>query len=286
MRFLKKLIPFRKRKPQIAVVRLVGVIGSSGSFRRGLNLRAVEPALEAAFKQKKTTAVALLINSPGGSPVQADLIQKRIGDLSQESGKPVFVFCEDVAASGGYWIALVANEIYANPSSIIGSIGVVSASFGFQEAISKIGVERRLYATGSKKGMLDPFQAEDADHVLHLKSLQNEIFDLFCEWVTSRRGARLNGNPEELFSGAFWTGQKAKELGLVDGIGEMRSVMQERFGKDVTFKTYGQKTGLLARLRLSGEASPDNVRNETPGDIVSELLELIESRLLWNKFGL
>ena len=286
MMFLKKMIPFRKREPQIAVVHLVGVIGSSGSFRRGLNLRAVEPALEAAFKQKKTTAVALLINSPGGSPVQADLIQKRIGDLSQESGKPVFVFCEDVAASGGYWIALVANEIFANPSSIIGSIGVVSASFGFQEAISKIGVERRLYATGSKKGMLDPFQAEDADHVLHLKSLQNEIFDLFCKWVTSRRGARLNGSPEELFSGAFWTGQKAKELGLVDGIGEMRSVMRERFGKDVTFKTYGQKTGVLARLRLSGEASSNNVRNETPGDIVSELLELIESRLLWNKFGL
>ena len=190
MKFLKGLIPFRKRDPQVSVIRLSGIIGSAGNFNRGLNLKSVESNIEAAFDQKNTSAVALIINSPGGSPVQADLIQKRIRDLADEKDKPVFVFCEDVAASGGYWIALAANEIYANASSIIGSIGVVSAGFGFTEAISKIGVERRIYSTGDKKGMLDPFQPENSDHVAHLKSLQGEIFHLFQDWVKSRRGAK------------------------------------------------------------------------------------------------
>ena len=281
MKFLKRLIPFRKREPQVAVVRLSGIIGGTGNFNRSLSLRSVESNIEAAFNQKKALAVALIINSPGGSPVQADLIQKRISDLANEKDKPVFVFCEDVAASGGYWIALAANEIYANASSIIGSIGVVSAGFGFNEAINKIGVERRIYATGDKKGMLDPFQPENSDHVSHLKSLQGEIFTLFQDWVKSRRGARLKGTPEELFSGAFWTGVKAKELGLIDGLGDMRTVMQERFGENVQFKTFEKKAGLLSRFGLSSK-----IEGDVASEVITDLLDSIEARALWNRFGL
>jgi len=281
MKFLKRLIPFRKREPQVAVVRLSGIIGGTGNFNRSLSLKSVESNIEAAFSQKKALAVALIINSPGGSPVQADLIQKRISDLANEKDKPVFVFCEDVAASGGYWIALAANEIYANASSIIGSIGVVSAGFGFNEAINKIGVERRIYATGDKKGMLDPFQPENSDHVSHLKSLQGEIFTLFQDWVKSRRGARLKGTPEELFSGAFWTGVKAKELGLIDGLGDMRTVMQERFGENVQFKTFEKKAGLLSRFGLSSK-----IEGDVASEVINDLLDSIEARALWNRFGL
>ena len=281
MKFLKRLIPFRKREPQVAVVRLSGIIGGTGNFNRSLSLRSVESNIEAAFSQKKALAVALIINSPGGSPVQADLIQKRISDLANEKDKPVFVFCEDVAASGGYWIALAANEIYANASSIIGSIGVVSAGFGFNEAINKIGVERRIYATGDKKGMLDPFQPENSDHVSHLKSLQGEIFTLFQDWVKSRRGARLKGTPEELFSGAFWTGVKAKELGLIDGLGDMRPVMRERFGENTQFKIFEKKAGLLSRFGLSSK-----IEGDVASEVINDLLDSIEARALWNRFGL
>ena len=281
MKFLKRLIPFRKREPQVAVVRLSGIIGGTGNFNRSLSLRSVESNIEAAFSQKKALAVALIINSPGGSPVQADLIQKRISDLANEKDKPVFVFCEDVAASGGYWIALAANEIYANASSIIGSIGVVSAGFGFNEAINKIGVERRIYATGDKKGMLDPFQPENSDHVSHLKSLQGEIFTLFQDWVKSRRGARLKGTPEELFSGAFWTGVKAKELGLIDGLGDMRTVMRERFGENTQFKIFEKKVGLLSRFGLSSK-----IEGDVASEVINDLLDSIEARALWNRFGL
>ena len=281
MKFLKRLIPFRKREPQVAVVRLSGIIGGTGNFNRSLSLRSVESNIEAAFSQKKALAVALIINSPGGSPVQADLIQKRISDLANEKDKPVFVFCEDVAASGGYWIALAANEIYANASSIIGSIGVVSAGFGFNEAINKIGVERRIYATGDKKGMLDPFQPENSDHVSHLKSLQGEIFTLFQDWVKSRRGARLKGTPEELFSGAFWTGVKAKELGLIDGLGDMRTVMRERFGENTQFKIFEKKAGLLSRFGLSSK-----IEGDVASEVITDLLDSIEARALWNRFGL
>ena len=215
MEKIKKYIPFQKKAPQVGVIKLTGVIGASGSFRKGLNLQSIETFLQDAFSNKRITAVALIINSPGGSPVQSDLIQKRIRDLSTEFQKPVFVFCEDVAASGGYWIALAGDEIYANASSIIGSIGVVSAGFGFKEAISKLGVERRIYSTGPNKGMLDPFVDEDPKHIERLKLLQEEIFTLFREWVLSRRGEKLNGTHEELFSGAFWTGIQAKELSLI-----------------------------------------------------------------------
>jgi signal peptide peptidase SppA len=284
MEFLKKLNPFRVRAPIVSVIRLSGVIGDAGSIRRGLSLRSVAGPLEAAFSGRRTKAVALVINSPGGSPVQSDLIQQRVRDLSREKDKPVFVFCEDVAASGGYWIALAGNEIHANPSSIIGSVGVVSAGFGFEEAIAKLGIERRLYATGSKKGMLDPFQAEDPEHVSHLRTLQNDIFERFQAWVRERRGARLKGDADELFSGAFWTGSKALELGLIDGLGDMRTVMRERYGDSVRFRVHGPREGLLKRLGLRPGGFLANA--DGTGGWADELLASIETRAYWNRFGL
>jgi serine protease SohB len=286
MEKIKKYIPFRKKAPQVGVIKLTGVIGASGSFRKGLNLQSIETFLQDAFSNKRITAVALIINSPGGSPVQSDLIQKRIRDLSTEFQKPVFVFCEDVAASGGYWIALAGDEIYANASSIIGSIGVVSAGFGFKEAISKLGVERRIYSTGPNKGMLDPFVDEDPKHIERLKLLQEEIFTLFREWVLSRRGEKLNGTHEELFSGAFWTGIQAKELGLIDGLGDLREIMRNKFGDKVLFKEYAAKTGILSKLGLAGSSEFSLVTDAKINSLFSDAMEWIEQRVTWGRFGL
>jgi len=286
MEKIKKYIPFRKKAPQVGVIKLTGVIGASGSFRKGLNLQSIETFLQDAFSNTRITAVALIINSPGGSPVQSDLIQKRIRDLSTEFQKPVFVFCEDVAASGGYWIALAGDEIYANASSIIGSIGVVSAGFGFKEAISKLGVERRIYSTGPNKGMLDPFVDEDPKHIERLKLLQEEIFTLFREWVLSRRGEKLNGTHEELFSGAFWTGIQAKELGLIDGLGDLREIMRNKFGDKVLFKEYAAKTGILSKLGLAGSSEFSMVTDAKINSLFSDAMEWIEQRVTWGRFGL
>ena len=286
MKKFKKYIPFRKKVPQVAVIKLTGVIAASSSLRKGLNLQGIETHLYDAFSNKRTTAVALVLNSPGGSPVQSDLIQKRVRDLAQEFKKPIYVFCEDVAASGGYWIALAGDEIYANASSIIGSIGVVSAGFGFKEAIGKLGIERRIYSTGPNKGMLDPFEDEDPKHVEHLKNLQEEIFTLFREWVLSQRGSKLKGAHEELFSGAFWTGVKAKELGLIDGLGELREIMQDRFGEDVLFKNYAPKTGILSKLGLGSESVSGISKDFTINSMLPDAMEWIEQRATWGRFGL
>ena len=286
MKKFKKYIPFRKKVPQVAVIKLTGVIAASSSLRKGLNLQSIETHLYDAFSNKRTTAVALVLNSPGGSPVQSDLIQKRVRDLGREFKKPIYVFCEDVAASGGYWIALAGDEIYANASSIIGSIGVVSAGFGFKEAIGKLGIERRIYSTGPNKGMLDPFEDEDPKHVQRLKNLQEEIFTLFREWVLSQRGSKLKGAHEELFSGAFWTGVKAKELGLIDGLGELREIMQDRFGEDVLFKNYAPKTGILSKLGLGSESVSGISKDFTINSMLPDAMEWIEQRATWGRFGL
>ena len=286
MKKFKKYIPFRKKVPQVAVIKLTGVIAASSSLRKGLNLQGIETHLYDAFSNKRTTAVALVLNSPGGSPVQSDLIQKRVRDLGQEFKKPIYVFCEDVAASGGYWIALAGDEIYANASSIIGSIGVVSAGFGFKEAIGKLGIERRIYSTGPNKGMLDPFEDEDPKHVQRLKNLQEEIFTLFREWVLSQRGSKLKGAHEELFSGAFWTGVKAKELGLIDGLGELREIMQDRFGEDVLFKNYAPKAGILSKLGLGSESVSGISKDFTINSMLPDAMEWIEQRATWGRFGL
>jgi serine protease SohB len=230
--FLKTLVPkrFRKEGVAIPVVRLQGAIMATGSqFRPPLNLSTAAPALEKAFAYKSAPAVAISINSPGGSPVQSRLIFQRIRDLAAEKNKRVLVFVEDVAASGGYMIALAGDEIFADPTSIVGSIGVVSGGFGFPEMLKKIGVERRVYTAGSNKAILDPFQPERENEIEYLKSLQLEIHQVFIDMVKARRGEKLADDPD-LFSGLFWTGGRGHALGLIDGLTDMRSELKRRYG--------------------------------------------------------
>ena len=210
----------RLRHPPLVVpvLRLTGVIGHHTGLRQSLTLGALAGAIERAFHSPRTKAVALAVNSPGGSAVQSALIAGRIRQLAEEKNKPVYAFVEDVAASGGYWLACAADEIYADPSSIVGSIGVVSAGFGFDDFIQRYGVERRVHTSGRRKMILDPFQPERPDDVQKLKSIQHDIHQVFKAQVRARRGNRLKGSEDELFEGEFWTGDKALELGLVDGL--------------------------------------------------------------------
>ncbi len=283
-RFLDTL-PLRglgSQTPVVAVLRLDGVIGSR---QRGFSLVEQAAPIERAFKLRNLTAVALAINSPGGSPVQSALIAKRIRALADENNVPVFAFAEDVAASGGYWLACAADEIYADDSSIIGSIGVVSGSFGFTELIKKIGVERRLHTAGDKKAILDPFTPEKATDVKHLKALQHDIHESFAETVRVRRGKRLLGSEKEIFSGAFWTGGRALELGLVDGIGDLRSVMRQRFGAEVKLRPVkGGRPFWKRRFGLSRgfAGAPPPAGDE----LAAGVLAAVEERLIWNRFGL
>ncbi|MBK1840073.1 S49 family peptidase [Azospirillum sp. YIM B02556] len=242
--------PWRKAGPLVSVVRLTGVIGQGGPLRSGLTLAGVAPLLERAFAPKDQKAVALIVNSPGGSPVQSALIAKRIRDLAEEKKLPVFAFCEDAAASGGYWLACAADEIWADESSILGSIGVVSSGFGLHGLIERHGIERRLYTAGDKKVLLDPFSPEREDGVAHLKALQADVHEAFKAMVRSRRGSRLVGPEEELFSGAFWAGRRALALGLIDGLGDIRSVLRGRFGEKLRLRVVQQERGMLRRLGL------------------------------------
>jgi len=273
---------FGPRKPVVAVLRFEGVIGN---LQRGFSLAGQAVPIERAFKLRNLAAVALTINSPGGSPVQSALIAKRIRALADENNVPVFAFAEDVAASGGYWLACAADEIYADDSSIIGSIGVVSGSFGFTELIKKIGVERRLHTAGDKKAILDPFTPEKANDVKHLKALQRDIHESFSETVRARRGKRLKGSEKKIFSGAFWTGGRALELGLVDGIGDLRSVMRQRFGDKVKLRPVrDQRSFWKRRFRLSrGFAGVPAAGGD---ELVAGVLAAVEERLIWNRFGL
>ena len=263
-------------RPLVAVVRLTGVIGPLGPWPGGLSLAGLASTLERAFSIRGLKAVALSVNSPGGSPVQSSLIAKRIRALAAEKKLPVFAFAEDVAASGGYWLATAGDEIFADESSIVGSIGVISAGFGFQELLQRFGVERRIHTAGARKSMLDPFRPENAEDVARLEALQREIHEGFKAQVRSSRGARLKGDDDSLFSGEFWTGRRALELGLVDGIGDLRSVMRVRFGEKVRFLVVGAPTSWLRR-RLGLSAPPEWAR---------DLLAAAEERALWARFGL
>ncbi|MDH5749556.1 MAG: S49 family peptidase, partial [Rhodospirillales bacterium] len=239
--------------PVVGVLRLAGVIGQLGHVRRGLDLASMAGPIERVFKLKNLKAVALAINSPGGSPVQAALIAKRIRAMAEEKEIPVIAFTEDVAASGGYWLACVADEIFADENSIIGSIGVISAGFGFTDLLKQYGIERRMHAMGERKGMLDPFQKEKAEDVEHLKSIQRDIYESFQRLVTERRHGKLKAEEDELFSGAFWTGTRALEMGLIDGIGDMRSVMRDRFGEKVRLRLVAPHQSWWQRhLKLPG----------------------------------
>ena len=273
--------PFRRRPPVVGVVRFGGIIGGFGPLRRGLTLAGVARALDRAFSLSGVEAVALAINSPGGSAVQAALIHRRVRALADENEVKVFAFAEDVAASGGYWLALAADEIFAEESSIIGSIGVISASFGFTQAAERLGIERRLHTAGDKKAMLDPFRPEDPDDVARLAEIQNDIHESFKRIVRERREGRLADDDDELFSGAFWTGRRAQELGLIDGIGDLRSVMRERYGERVKLKVVGDERRWPWRRLGPGGDSPG-----MPGEWAAGVLGALEARSLWSRFGL
>ena len=269
-----RLMPrrFRKTKTVIPVVRLSGAIAAGGGgFRPQLNLATIETSLEKAFSRKNSPAVALSINSPGGSPVQSRLIYERIRSLAEKHEKKVLVFVEDVAASGGYMIALAGDEIFADPTSIVGSIGVVSGGFGFPELLKKLGVERRLYTSGENKAILDPFQPEKDDEIAYLRTLQQDIHQVFIDMVKARRYGRLKDDPD-LFSGLFWTGMRGQELGLVDGLGSLGGVLELRYGKDVVIEVMEKPKGFFAR-RFLGAAT---------GALVASL----EEKALWSRFGL
>ena len=238
--------PFSRRSV-VPVLRFNGPIGMVTPLRPGLTLAAYAGAIEKAFSLSKLPAVAVVVNSPGGSPVQSNLLFKRIRQLAEEKEKRVYVFCEDVAASGGYFLAIAGDEIYADPSSIIGSIGVVSRSFGFVDMIEKLGIERRVYTAGTNKNQLDPFLPESADDVARLKSIQQDVHDVFIGLVKERRLGKLKAADAELFSGAFWSATKAAELGLIDGITDLRSKMLQIFGDKVRLKSGARRPARSAR---------------------------------------
>ena len=288
-RLLARLLPksWRPNIVTIPVIRLHGTIMAGGSqLRPALSLATTAGLIEKAFAFD-APAVAISVNSPGGSPVQSRLIFRRIRDLAAEKNRRVLIFVEDVAASGGYMIALAGDEIIADPSSIVGSIGVVSASFGFPELLKKIGVERRVHTAGQNKSVLDPFKPEKKEDVERLKALQLEVHETFIELVKERRGAKLKDDPD-LFTGLFWTGRKGLELGLVDALGDMRTTQKQRFGEKTQLKLISQQRGLLSRFGLFGSALRGN--QPAVADIAAAaahgLADAAEERAMWSRFGL
>jgi serine protease SohB len=283
--FLKGLVPkrFRKEGIVIPVVRLQGVIMSGGNqFRPTLSLAAVAPVLEKAFSVKDAPAVAIAINSPGGSPVQSRLIFTRIRELAREKQKKVLVFVEDVAASGGYMIALAGDEIIADSASIVGSIGVVSGGFGFPELLKKIGVERRVYTAGENKVILDPFQPEKEKDIEYLKSLQLEIHQVFIAMVRERRAGKLSDD-ETVFSGLFWSGTRGLELGLVDSLGDMRQELKKRYGPKTRLQLVTAARSLFGR-RIPG-VSPVSLESAA-SSLAAGLVEAAEEKAMWSRYGL
>jgi signal peptide peptidase SppA len=285
---LMNYVPARLRRGAavVPVVRLSGVIGAVTPLRPGMSLSGVAKTLERAFSTKHAKAVALVINSPGGSPVQSRQIYLRIRQLAVEKKLPVLVFVEDVAASGGYMIACAGDEIFCDPSSILGSIGVVGGTFGFQELIRKIGVERRLYTAGAHKAMLDPFLPENPDDVARVKALQREIHAIFIALVKGSRGTRLKGDDDVLFTGEYWAGETSVSLGLADAIGDLRSTLRARFGEKVLMPVIAPATGMLSSLfgRKSAGAGALGQMDGVAG-LPDELISALETRAIWAKFG-
>ena len=279
---LMRLLPAKWRRDGVVVpvVRLSGVIGAVTPLRPGMTLASLAKILDRAFATRNAKAVALVINSPGGSPVQSRQIYLRIRQLAAEKKLPVLVFVEDVAASGGYMIACAGDEIFCDPSSILGSIGVVGGTFGFHELIKKIGVERRLYTAGEHKASLDPFLPEDSEDVARLKSLQREIHAIFIALVKQGRGGRLKGDEATLFTGEYWAGETSVALGLADGIGDLRSVLKARFGDKVAMPVIAQPTGLLSGLLGRKSAGTVGISS-----LPEELVSALETRAIWARYG-
>jgi len=284
---LRPLLPrrFRSDIPVVPVVRLSGVIGFSTPLRPGLTLASVARPLEKAFELRNGRAVALVINSPGGSPVQSHLIYRRIRALAEEKKRPVIAFVEDVGASGGYMIACAADEIICDGSSIVGSIGVVGGSFGFPKLMERIGVERRLYTSGEHKAMLDPFLPENPGDVERLKAVQSEIHQGFIGLVKASRGARLKGPENALFSGEYWGGQTAIALGLADAIGDLRSTLRARFGDKVATPLISADRSLFGRLRPAMDLTGAGALG-LGSELAGEMISAIEARALWARYGL
>lgn len=281
---LRRLLPSflgGQRPPIVAVLRLEGVIGAMGGLRQGLTIAGTAALLDRAFKVRPLSAVALVINSPGGAATQSALIHERIRLLAEEKKVPVYAFCEDVAASGGYMLALAADRIIAHPTSIVGSIGVISGGFGFDKAIDKLGIQRRIYTAGANKHRLDPFLPENPDDIAHLKSLQADIHTIFKDMVTGRRGLRLKEPAGDLFTGDVWTGRRALELGLIDGLGEIRSTLKAELGEKVRLVPIAPKKRMFALGRLlTRRGGLDG------GGLAAEALSTVEARGLWSRFGL
>ena len=267
---------FYNTDPVVAVIRLQGVIGGTGRFRPGgLDANTLGPIIRKAFKQSHLKAVALAINSPGGSPVQSDLIARAIRQEAAKKEVPVFAFIEDVGASGGYWLACAGDEIYALEASIIGSIGVIASGFGLQEFIRRHGIERRMYTQGENKAMLDPFQPEKEEDVAHLLHVQKNVHESFKYWVETRREDKLKHDRSELFSGKFWAGRESRDLGLIDGLGDLRGICIEKFGKDTRFVPHESSKGFFAK----------KLGMLNPGNWVQALLDGLEEKLLWARFS-
>jgi signal peptide peptidase SppA len=267
------MFSFFKKKKIVAHIKLNGVIGNAGKFKQGIDFAGQEEIIEKAFSLKKAKVVAITINSPGGSPVQSHLIFKFIRAQAKKSKKKVLVFAEDVAASGGYLIACAGDEIYANSSSIIGSIGVIYSSFGFTELIKKIGVERRVHTAGKNKSSLDPFQEEKLEDIERLKNIQLDLHKDFIQVVEESRGTKLKTDGIELFSGEFWAGSKAKELGLIDGLGNANEILKEKFGEDVVIKKFEKPKGWFSKKFSSSINQVDQFAN------------ILEERSIWQRYG-
>ena len=269
------MISFFKKKKIIPHIKLNGVIGNVGKFKQGIDFSGQEEIIKKAFAIKKAPAVAISINSPGGSPVQSHLIHDLIRQQAKKNKKKVIVFAEDVAASGGYLIACAGDEIYANQSSIVGSIGVIYSSFGFKELIKKIGVQRRVYTAGKNKSTLDPFMEEKQEDIDRLKSIQLDLHKDFIEVVEKSRSTKLKKDTGiELFSGEFWSGKKSKELGLVDGIGNADQILKEKFGENVIIKKFEKPKGWLAKRLSSSENNAE------------QMISILEERSIWQRYGL
>lgn len=284
-RWLRPILPRRWRSDTalVPVVRLSGVIGVSTPLRPGVTLAGLARALDRAFGMRGAKAVALVINSPGGSAAQSHLIFRRIRQLAEEKNLPVIAAVEDVGASGGYMIACAADEIVADPASIVGSIGVIGATFGFDRAIEKLGVDRRIYTAGENKSSLDPFLPENPEDVARIKAIQTEIHALFIDLVRSRRGARLNGPEKTLFSGEYWTASTALGHGLVDRLGDLRSYLRERFGKEVATPLVSPERGFLARRLMGATGDPGF---GVPRSLADDVISALETRAIWGRYGL
>ncbi len=277
---------WRRSYPVVPVLRFMGAIGIVMPLRPGLTLAATASAIERAFSLRRAKAVAVQINSPGGSPVQSMLIYKRIRALSEEKRLPVYVFAEDIAASGGYLLALAGDEIYADPSSIIGSIGVISAGFGLDKFIKRYDIDRRVHTAGEKKMTLDPFAPEKEEDVARIKTIQKDIHKTFIDLVKERRGAKINTAGEALFTGEFWSGVKAVELGLIDGLADVRGKMRELYGDKVRLRLIAPSRSIWRRLRIPGSSGEWEREPFARESFANEIISAIEARALWSRYGL